>query len=160
MSAHFRSNTAAASLFDARVQHDPAGAVRLMHARGLHVDEADVPTPFSSQLAALAPSMRGDFHIAHDAELAQERTARTLARSSANLLAQRDGAAGAQREADRQSWIAARADEIARERLADQRRTDEAQAAREHDAAHAAQQPGPKPPTPKRRAAEEQRHGH
>jgi hypothetical protein len=112
VSAHFRSDSAAAQTFDARAERDPAGAVRFVHARGLRVDEGDVPPPFTEQLAALPANMRLEFKVAHDVELSNERTALTLARGSAGILGQRENAAGRQRAAERSAWIAARAAEL------------------------------------------------
>jgi hypothetical protein len=139
---HFRTDAALAVAFDARMARraaDPAGAVRLAHARGYRVEEADVPTPFLEQFAALPKAMQAQFQVAHSVELSNEKTARMLARGSASILAARGDAAAAKAAADREARIVARAAELEAEDLAARRAAWRVQAERAIDGPPAAE---------------------
>lgn len=118
---HVHSDPAMSAAFRAKVERDPYGAVRLAHARGFRVDEADVPVPYSAQLEALPKVMQGDFRLDHAAELQNERAARMLARRSDVILAARASAVSTQTAADRETRIAKRAAELEAEDLAARR---------------------------------------
>lgn len=109
---HFRESAAAAALFDSRVEKDPAGVVRTLLARGLRVDPCDLECPFTTQQAALPPSMRAHFGIQHALPLSQERQAMQLAKNAAALLGRRSDDAAAKASADLEQRIAARAAEL------------------------------------------------
>src|SRR5262249_17030439 len=98
---HFGTDPAVAAAVLARMARDPAGAVRAAHARGFRVDETDVNTEFTTQLASLPPKMAGDFRMDHAAELQNERTAVMLARNSQSILSARGDAAAVQHATER-----------------------------------------------------------
>src|SRR5262249_5760039 len=101
---HFSSDPAVAVAVITKMERDPAAAVRFAHARGFRVDEADVPAPFTEELAS-APKPR-EFQAAHSRQLQAERTARMLARGSNSILAARAGEDAARAAADREQRIA------------------------------------------------------
>ena len=119
--------------FLARVDRDPAGAVRVAVARGYVVDEADVPTPYTRELERLPKAMQGEFAVSHSPELAGERTALSLARSSREAVAKAEAEAARHRADDRERRIASRAAELEAQDLATRRAQWRAQAEREVD---------------------------
>jgi hypothetical protein len=142
---HFREDAATVRAFEERkAASDPAGAARIVVARGYLLARSDVAFPFTAQLASLVPSMRGAFEEMHRTALAGERTALTLIDTAPRVLEQRAQDSATARAAERAAWVETRAAELEAEDAARRRAafvaTAEVEALSRFDA------PDPEPP--------------